>query len=37
MALFVFLGLTRIVGKILGLALHYGTMSIAWAIREAAT
>lgn len=36
MALFAFLGLIRIVGTILGLTLDCGTISIAWAVREAA-
>ena len=36
MALFAFLSLPRIVGKVVGLALDYGAMSIAWTIREAA-
>lgn len=34
--LYLLLGLTRTVGKILGLTLDYETMSVAWAIREAA-
>lgn len=36
MALFVFLCLTRIVGKILELSLDCGTMYFAWTIREVA-
>lgn len=36
MALFAFLGLTRIVGKIVGFVMDYEAVSLAWAIREAA-